>query len=671
MNSTSTEDSRLGVPLLCLVVAAGFVLAVFKINNYDIWWHMKAGEYLLKNGGVPRTDVFSALAAGRKWVNPSWLADVVLYGIYKTSGTTGLIVCKALVAAVIAGILFLAMRLRGVRPGVCCVVSVLGLVCARPRMFVRPLMLTFLFVVVLLYLIERHRRRGSRLLYAIPCLMALWVNLHAGFAAGLVIVALYAVTYRSKQVAAVAGLTFLASLINPFFHEALLYPVRLLGLEFIRDIREWMPPDFELKFFLFWCMLVALSVTVLLSARTIGLFDLLLVLAFAVLAIQARRNIAVFALVSAPVLATTFSAAVGGRRIIHPPVAIAASLVMVGLSLRFSAHHVGLGVVEEKLPRKAVDFVLRHNIPGDIFNEYEWGGYILWRAFPLKKVCMDGRCLVYGDKLYREWCDIYYGRRGWDGLLRKLNVGILILDFNRADRGQAMDALGTKDVEPFYENRQWKVIYWDTMSMVCVRDVPENQEMISKYLCEASNPGTLWRVIATGKGVDRASAEIERKIKEDPSCAIAYDSLGQLLMMRHRLDEAILQFRKCLALRPDYALAHYHLGVCYYRKEQFRDAIAAYRRAVDLQPAYAPFHHNLGDAYLKDGRPFAAEEEYRRAIRYDAGLWLTWKNLAICCERTGRIDEAIENLKEANRLSGGIPTIKEHISLLEKKLGRR
>ncbi|MDZ7666367.1 MAG: hypothetical protein U5K27_13775 [Desulfotignum sp.] len=45
-----------------------------------------------------------------------------------------------------------------------------------------------------------------------------------------------------------------------------------------------------------------------------------------------------------------------------------------------------------------VDHIKAGNIHGNLFNQYRWGGFLLW-AIPDQKVFIDGRMDVYQKKI--------------------------------------------------------------------------------------------------------------------------------------------------------------------------------------------------------------------------------------------------------------------------------
>ena len=55
------------------------LIAVFPpIWNVDIFWHMATGQWILETGGLPSTDVFSAITTEREWHPFQWLYEVIV-----------------------------------------------------------------------------------------------------------------------------------------------------------------------------------------------------------------------------------------------------------------------------------------------------------------------------------------------------------------------------------------------------------------------------------------------------------------------------------------------------------------------------------------------------------------------------------------------------------------
>src|SRR5207253_5651732 len=93
--------------VLCLPVFA----AVRPVLDADIWWHLRAGQWMVEHGQVTATDPFSTYGADRPWIAYSWLFEVGVYLLHQWLGLAGVIVYRVLLAvAVVAGFQRLASR---------------------------------------------------------------------------------------------------------------------------------------------------------------------------------------------------------------------------------------------------------------------------------------------------------------------------------------------------------------------------------------------------------------------------------------------------------------------------------------------------------------------------------------------------------------------------------
>jgi DNA-binding winged helix-turn-helix (wHTH) protein/tetratricopeptide (TPR) repeat protein len=85
----------------------------------------------------------------------------------------------------------------------------------------------------------------------------------------------------------------------------------------------------------------------------------------------------------------------------------------------------------------------------------------------------------------------------------------------------------------------------------------------------------------TGR-IDEALVEVKLAHELDPLSLFILTSVGMVLNYRHRLDEAIEQFRKVIDMEASYYLTHWCLGYAYEQKGLYDEAIAAYRTATTL-----------------------------------------------------------------------------------------
>ena len=157
------------------------------ITDPDLWWHLKTGEYIAQHGSVPHADPFSYTRAGQPWVAHEWLTDLLLYALHRATGTAGLI---AVFAAILCTAFFFLYLRCGPDPYVAGVAVLFTAWATMPVWGVRPQVISLLLTSLWLLILERSERNSKLLWWTLP-LTLLWVNLHAGFALGLALSALF------------------------------------------------------------------------------------------------------------------------------------------------------------------------------------------------------------------------------------------------------------------------------------------------------------------------------------------------------------------------------------------------------------------------------------------------------------------------------------------------
>jgi len=172
---------------ILILVSGLFLVGARNVSDPDLWWHLKTGQYIIAHKTVPHSDAFSYTRGGQPWVAHEWLSQLFLYGLYRTGGWAGLI----LVSAAITAATFFLLYLRCAEtPYVAGFVTVWGAIAGAPSWGVRPQTLTWLLVSLWLLILDRSKAKCLLLWWTLP-LMLLWVNLHASYALGLVILALF------------------------------------------------------------------------------------------------------------------------------------------------------------------------------------------------------------------------------------------------------------------------------------------------------------------------------------------------------------------------------------------------------------------------------------------------------------------------------------------------
>src|SRR6202043_2350640 len=293
----------------------------------DLWWHLRTGQWIVETGHVPHSDPFSFTRAGHTWVSHEWLSEVTFYELWKHGGAAALIVFCALVTT--TGFMLLYFRCPGKKHWAAAATA-FGALASAPSWGVRPQMFTFTLASLLLWLLESANRLESgnknkearpRLLFWIPPLFLLWLNLHAGFALGLALLLAYGLGLimetaagntpwqQARPIVLRVLLLLLACLalvpLNPSGAHLYRYPFDTLRPSGMRSfIVEWFSPDFHdwlyRPFLLVWLLLLAALASSRSRPRERVIVPILLT-SFA--ALDAVRHIPIFVLVAIPVIA--------------------------------------------------------------------------------------------------------------------------------------------------------------------------------------------------------------------------------------------------------------------------------------------------------------------------------------------------------------------------------
>lgn len=476
------------------------------ITDPDFWWHLRTGQLIFETRAVPHADPFSFTAHGREWVAHEWLTELLMYAAYRVAGWGAVIVSFAALAT--GGLMIVYGRASRVaaHPFVAGAATLLAAYASAPMWGARPQMVSFLLASVFVALLDSYARGAAssvRRLLWLPPIMLVWVNMHGGFALGLALVGMTAagvaldeiigeerrtkaadggerklggeVTGQGSELPELTngGRARLACArawprvrpllfalgacaavvpLNPNGARLYAYPLETLrSAAMQRHIHEWFSPDFHRpEAHAFALLLFAVFVALAVSPQRARPRELLLLCVTAYAGLRSWRNIPVFALVAAPLLAEHVwlflktrdgarggaVAAAAGRRSDEPGTGILKPLLNAMLFVVIPAGLCAAGVsraagrqaaVEaEQFPAAAVEF-LRGREAGPIFNGYGWGGYLIWKLYPSRLVYIDGRADVYGDEFFEDFIQTEAGGRDWRARLERDGVRAVML----------------------------------------------------------------------------------------------------------------------------------------------------------------------------------------------------------------------------------------------------
>jgi len=470
----------------CLAINSA-VLSESIQNNTDFWWHLRTGAWIVEHHAVPATDPVSIVGGDKPWVAYSWLFEVMLYEFYRWKGMVGAVVFALLILVGIAVTLHGAIyrRMGGFAAPVA--LAAAGLFAMARLYSPRPWLFTFLFFTIELdiifgVMIDELNERARRRLWLLPPLFALWANLHIQFVYGLAVLVLAAATQElsfvttkldagmeqasyelRRRLWAVTALSVLATFFNPYtwriYRVVMEVATQRLPFGIIMELAR---PNFRSPFD-YMVVALALFAAFVLARKTVRgrLFAWMLLIAATSISLRTIRD-EWMAVIVAVLLIAAGNAVRASSPEALPRLQCLATAAIVALLIFLAANGRGLSNaamaqrVASVFPVKAADMIAQNKISGPLFNDFAWGGYLIWEL-PGLPVSIDSRTNIYGDARIARSLDTFNCVDGWqtDPELASANVVV----------GQVGECLSSAlQADPKFE-----LVYRDEIAVVFVR----------------------------------------------------------------------------------------------------------------------------------------------------------------------------------------------------------
>lgn len=494
-----------------------FLLGCTPLMNFDIWWHLRTGEWILENGRVPLTDLFTYADANQPWTDLHWGFQLLVVALHSMGGVELLVLAKAgcLAATVAIGWKACGSHLPSWAKTLCWILPV---ICLSGRAVVRPEMLSLIFLALWLW-IAVHAEKRPRLIWCLPVIQLLWVNSHGIFILGLIVGGAYFVDRLLRDywgghfglepapesphlihVIRSGVLSLIACLVNPYFEEGLLFPFVLYRKFSVDQVLYSSVGEFQTLWtfaekagysslyfdaqILLW-IVTGISFGLLFQERRVSILRLLLFAAFSHLAWKASRNTSIFSLVSGVVLCGNLSdylqlrnASAHSRasdKTVRNRLGLVTGIVLGGLALSIFTGHwaewgrenkeFGLGEREGWYPHEAVRFAGRPEMPRQAFLAHNGLAAVYeYHNGPERRVFMDGRLEVASRETFQINDDILgmmsKGDPRWQGLLMTQGgeLPVVILD-SRSSRAV---------INGMFSFANWRLVFADSSAAVFI-----------------------------------------------------------------------------------------------------------------------------------------------------------------------------------------------------------
>ena len=435
--STGKISFSIALTVFLLYYSILFAFPNYLLSDPDTFWHIRTGQWILDHAQFPTVDFFSYTAAGKPWISTEWLSDIFFAAAFKFGGWHAVAVLAAVACSALIGILCFYL-VRHLRFSVAIGWTALTALAISPHFLARPHVFSYVLLAIwMINLLDAYDDDNFNLssLLTLAPLMTLWANLHGSFTLGLALLYVFAgyclcqnIVQRNytkcwRLLILALAVTLCAS-ITPYGISPAFMTKEVLDLKFTSAyIAELRSPDFQTYTFHLIFLVALLSAIAGLGIRLPGAR----LIAFSIITLMGlsyTRGLMMFFFLAPIVLARPASTCAwwlapqlsetqtsDSDRASDPvlrflekrSLAIVLGSMAIGALVTVSTWwREDVSPSEAIAPKAAIDFVQRTNIIGNVFNEYDFGGYLIFSGIP---TFVDGRALPFGDAFLHRYFD--------------------------------------------------------------------------------------------------------------------------------------------------------------------------------------------------------------------------------------------------------------------------
>ncbi len=471
------------VMLVSLVLGLVYFNCVHQplLADPDIGWHLRDAQLLFQNHAFLRTDPYTFSLHGQPWINPEWLAEIFYYAAWQMFGLRGLEALSILfIECMAAGVCFLAwQRTRSMRPAA--LAAAVWLLFSSVSIAPRTQLCGWLCLILELAILEhfRHTVFGKRhFLWTLPILFALWINLHGSWPVGFVLLfAFFGCGTRSfsrgtieatawtaaqrRSLILVTALSVPALLFNPYGWHLVAYPFLIAGKHplTLNAVQEWQTLDLHsIRGRLVFLAVAALLIARAFRPRPWRLYDVVSLLLAILAGFTYSRFLLFTGIILCPLLAE--EATFLGRD--NPSIDKRwLNAGIVALVLGFCVTHLPTTPelttqANTGYPAKAVAYLREHPPAGPLFNDFNWGGYILWND-PTQAIFIDTRADLFEQSgLLKSYIDL-------------INLQLPVEDFARGQLRYVFFPKNAAVIAALTRSPNWTIEYEDDTAVLLRR----------------------------------------------------------------------------------------------------------------------------------------------------------------------------------------------------------
>ena len=597
---------RLAAVLFFLCAAYYFLRYPFGTVDSDTWYHLAGGRRLFQNKAIPSDAFFSFITPEKHWENYYWLFQAVLYGFYSVFGLLGPVVLRTL--AYLAALCFIFLFLRPEKTDssryplfFLALFTAYGLALIPREIMTRPHTISYLFIAVFLYILERKPGKA----WLLPLLSILWVNFHGieypvlALIIGAYLLDIfldgfrkekrYAAYTKPRRWSLILSLPCICAtpyganiLLAPFLtspmQEAFVMEMLPLSLKQVLTFALYPPAlllvaGASLIFLTAPMSLIALSV-----ARRIRISHVLLFAGAAVLLTIYNRFLYEYILLSLPLVRQ------GGRLVFFRPgtkptirstvlvSVLILALGITGLAGKLS-NRPGYPYSPKTLPQGCTAFLNSLDAGGTVLNHPNVGGYLEWELKPSYSIFTDMQLSIFTPE------DIFFSSIVFNdpAILAKF-----IATYDPAF------ILAPRATLPFGENIQahpeYAPVFMDDVA-VLYADAARNPGLVEQYTLKALDPFAISKLDSLKpetESFDLVFEEVRRMHGFAANDTMLNYLLSNLYFQLGRMEDSLGHARAIVRFAPDNPHGYLLSAKVYYKQEDYQTCISQCTRAAAL-----------------------------------------------------------------------------------------
>ncbi len=681
-----------------LPLVTGSLLSWHSLGELDVWLHQKSGQDILSTHSVAHLNSFSFTEPDHPWINHEWLFQVLVAVTGPSqdrlaAGIDHWILLRSVLSLILLMVLLIGDKPWRAPPLISITLApgiILGVLLLWPRLLLRPELVSYTFLVLIVRLAEFPGRqpwnirslpsvRSRETLAALVTLF--WAQFH-GFSAMAPLIWLIAGILRYlpggetkplplRRLLTGTALITCALIVTPNGWQGLIYPFLALGqfssgaTDLQGVISELQPllqtvDGLHLTIIVFKISLIWGAALVILTWPRRNLLRIVLWLAAAAATVFAQRNLGIYALTFILLQTSTRHFSIDwlmrGKRTLRNPALVAAlpalltiiatiwfwsGLVNDGFYLKEGqSRRFGSGTTVARYPFAAADILASQ--PGSrVFSNVDAAALTL--SWGKAQVYIDGRTEAYSPELWNSYQKMKLAGPDALAILQRTRASHVLL----AISGKTFHPL----LHTLLESDQWDVVQADIAGVLFARSANlsgnRNREKFAELAqLQIKNPAS---TISAVRQADLLVAQ------------------ASLLGLAHLNELSESRLRLGLKSAPRHPRLNHNLGNILMQKGQIRPALSHFQTALKTNPRLTGSALNAGVCQMKTGDFSGAEKMFRTVTQLQPENFQGWVNRSLALQQLGRQTDAYDSMKKAVLLNPGNPRLQTALQDLKPR----